>query len=241
MASPNLAECFDWELRWEQLVTAADELKQRIDPGLVDAALAKTGGKQAWISAGKEDVRTFIRSSQLGEAPKPKAIAVLPPLPEAYAFALTAAREVDAVRGKRVLERNGLKLDLTDQGAVRQVLRKGVRIEQVAQLRADFAWVLLVGRNLDGSEYRFSEAWGKRDGQWGQHWPPRTVDLVALPEGFAPPLDLPSEANIKLKLRLLGQLFDLGKVAPKTAKPVAAPEEPAHPLGGVMGCTEGEC
>ena len=67
------------------------------------------------------------------------------------------------------------------------------------------------------------------------------VDLLALPEGFAPPLDLPAEANIKLKLRLLGQLFDLGKVAPKTAKPRAAPEDGAHPLGGVMGCTEGEC
>jgi hypothetical protein len=236
MASPNLAECFDWQLRWEQLVSSANELKARVDPKLVDQALEKTGGAKVWIAAGKEDVRTFIRSSQVGVMPKPPPpVVVLPPLPETLAFAVQEARDVDATRTKRVRERNGLKLDLTDQGAVRQVLRKGVRIEQVEQVRPDFAWVLLVGRNLDGSEYRFSEAWGKRDGQWGQHWPPLAADLALLPEEFAPPLDLPAEAGVKLKLRLLGQLYDIGKLAPKTAKPLVTPADGSQPLGGIIG------
>jgi len=230
MASPYLAECFDWSLRWEQLVVSAQELRIRIDPHLVDAALRKTGGKDAWIAAGKDDIRAFIRATTSGSTVE------RPPLPDALAFVIDEAREVDAVRARRVRERNGLKLDLSDQGAVRQMLRKGVRVDSVKQITATFAWVMLVDQNLDHSEYRLSEAWGLRDGKWRQHWPPRAEDLLSLPERFPPPLDLPSEAKSRLKLRLLAQLYDLETIAPASSSPPPQPADRAEPLSGVLGC-----
>ncbi len=233
MASPHLAECFDWSLRWEQLVASAQELKTKVDPRLVDAALKKTGGREAWIAAGKEDVRSFIRSTDSLKLP----LAERPPLPDSLAFLLSEAREVDAIRARRLRERNGLKLDLADQGAVRQVLRKGVRIETVTKVAPTFAWVLLVGRNLDHTEYRFSEAWGLSNGKWRQHWPPRAEDLLSLPEDFPPPLDLPVEAKSKLKLRLLAQLYNIEQVSPHEAKPAEpSPVDGAEPMSGVLGC-----
>jgi hypothetical protein len=51
-------------------------------------------------------------------------------------------------------------------------------------------------------------------------WPPRAEDLLSLPEDFPPPLDLPAEAKSKLKLRLLGQVFDLEQPAPAPAEPM---------------------
>jgi hypothetical protein len=235
MGSPHLSECFDWTVRWEQLIASAEELKGRVDPLLVDAALKRAGSKDTWIERAKEDVRGFIRSAVSAQETSPQAKIALPPLPEALAFVLSEAVQIDVVRNKRVRERNGLKLDLADQGAVREVLRKGVRIETVKQIGTEFAWVLLVGRNLDGSEYRFSEAWGAREGQWRQHWPPRPDDLTSLPADFPPPLDLPAEAKSKLKLRLLGQLFDLGQVVPEGGKPAKAADDNGEPMGGVIG------
>ncbi|MBS1152347.1 MAG: hypothetical protein H6Q89_4045, partial [Myxococcaceae bacterium] len=206
------------------LVASAQELKARVEPSVVEAALKKVGGQAEWVAASKEDLRAFIRATPLAEELRLPA-SQRPALPDALGFVLAEAREVDAVRARRLRELNGLKLDLADQGAVRQVLRKGVRIETVTRVAPNFAWVLLVGRNLDSSEYRFSEAWGLREGKWRQHWPPRDQDLRWLPKDFAPPLDLPIEVRSKLKLRLLAQLYDLGK-----------PTAPLEPLSGVLGC-----
>lgn len=50
------------------------------------------------------------------------------------------------------------------------------------------AWVLIAGRNTDGSEYRFSECWARNGNRWLQRSPATPEDLELLPPSFAPPL-----------------------------------------------------
>ena len=115
-----------------------------------------------------------------------------------------------------------MTVKLEDPQAVREVLRKGMRVDLVTETQPGLAWVLLVGRNLDGSEYRYSEAWAKRGDHWLQEWPPTEEQLKQLPKDYPPPLDLPNETLVKLALSLVGQLYDM-----------SAPVE--QPMGGTIG------
>ena len=78
---------------------------------------------------------------------------------------------------------------------------------EVENVRDDLAWLELTGRNTDGSEYRYSEAWVRRDGRWLQRWPATLEDVKSLPAGFPPPLMLGEEAELKLRLSALGIVF----------------------------------
>ena len=87
----------------------------------------------------------------------------------------------------------------------------------------DLAWVLLVGRNLDGSEYRFSEVWAQESsGAWHQRTPAGEEELKSLPRAFAPPLVLPGEMVARTQLELLGKLFALSGRAETQSTPHAS-------------------
>jgi hypothetical protein len=217
LASPHLADCLDWDRRWSVLEEAAASLKGRADATRLTAALNKDGGKAGWISKSKQAISRFMRQ----QSPPQSKSAPLPPLPPELKAWVSAQSALDNERARRLKEKNGMTVKLEDPDAVRAMLRKGMRVESVAEVEAGFAWVLLVGRNLDGTEYRFSEAWAKRGEKWLQQWPPTEAHLLALPKGYPPPLDLPAETRSKLALHLVGQLYDM-----------SAPVE--QPLGGTF-------
>ncbi|MBK7864009.1 MAG: trypsin-like peptidase domain-containing protein [Archangiaceae bacterium] len=223
IASPHLADCFDWDRRWDVVVEASKAFD-----GL-SAALEKEGGKAGWISRNRAGVVRFVRR-QAQPAPRP----ALPPLPSEMSGWVATRRAIDLDRARRLKEKNGMTVHLEDPAAVREVLRKGIRVDQVAHVSRDLAWVLILGRNLDGSTYRFSEAWARRGKVWVQQWPASEDQLATLPRDFPPPLDLPQETRGKLELYLTGLLYDLGGGA-RRAEPSPPPQGKGaaeEPMGG---------
>ena len=96
---------------------------------------------------------------------------------------------IDADRQKQKLEQNGIKGDLANPKTVHDLLRMGVRVDETRVIDAARVWVLLAGRNPDGSPYRYSELWVKVGPRWVQRTSPRAEDLAMLPGGWAPPVD----------------------------------------------------
>ncbi len=173
LASPDIVHCFDWDARWTAFETAVNEYAaaNSANPELVKRArdaLARLGGKQAWIEDRKRAVVAFVR----GEGTQG-----------------TSEAGRDAGPDQRLLVRNGLKVDVANPRAIQEVLRMGLRVESVHYARPDLAWVLITGRNTDGSEYRFSECWVRKGDRWLQRSPPQPEDTMLLPKNFAPPLD----------------------------------------------------
>jgi len=201
-ASPGLAECFDWEGWFASMRDAAKGLSPQVTLADFDAAVARLGGPEALIAERKEETRAELR----GE-PLPSAEPARSSVPSQLRALLDAGERFEQQRNERVKSRNGLKVNLADGAAVREVLRKGMRIDRVERVRADLTWLSLTGRNTDGSEYRYSEAWVLRDGRWLQRWPTTQAELALLPKDFPPPLLLADEAELRLRLHALGILY----------------------------------
>ncbi len=96
---------------------------------------------------------------------------------------------IDADRQKKQREQNGIKGDLQNPKTLHDLLRMGVRVDETRLIDEGRVWVLLAGRNPDGSPYRYSELWVKVGPRWVQRLSPRTEDLAQLPSGWAPPVD----------------------------------------------------
>jgi len=96
---------------------------------------------------------------------------------------------IDADRQKKKLEQNGIKGDLDNPKTLHDLLRMGVRVDETRVIDAARVWVLLAGRNPDGSPYRYSELWVKVGPRWVQRISPLAEDLAMLPGGWAPPVD----------------------------------------------------
>ncbi len=203
LASPNLEECFDWDHRWSYFESARQSLAGHVDA----TALANVAGadRAHWLKQSKSLLRAAVRDGQ-----RSSASSVLPALPAALDPLVREARAQLSSQVQRLKTENHLEVELTDQRAIRKLLRKGVRVESTLRVKPHLAWVLLVGRNLDGSEYRFSEVWAQESsGSWHQRSPAGDEELKSLPRAFAPPLMLPGEMVARTQLELLGQLFAL--------------------------------
>ncbi len=205
----HMTDCIDWERRWEAVVEASRGLD-----GLAEV-LERDGGKAGFIRRYQERLVRAVRG-----LPRAESADGLRPLPSELYGWVDQRRSIESARLLRLKHDNGLLGGFEKPGAIRELLHKGTRVERVAQVSPDFAWVLLVGRNLDGTEYRFSEAWARRGDTWRQQWPASDEQLRALPVGFARPFDLPAETRSQLELYLAGRIYDLGSARP--AAPPAA-------------------
>ncbi|MGV3622959.1 MAG: S1C family serine protease [Archangium sp.] len=211
MASPNLEDCFDWSFRWEFFEQARRDLSNHVDAEL-QARLAKID-RANWLRDERRRLRHAVR-----EGEPPLTSLQLQPLPETLSPLVQEARALLVSQSARVKTENHLDVELSDQRAIRKLLRKGVRVEATLRVKRHLAWVLLVGRNIDGSEYRYSEVWAQDTfGTWHQRTPAGTEELASLPNNFAPPLVLPGEMTARMQLELLGQIFTLSG---ETTKPV---------------------
>jgi hypothetical protein len=200
--SPAFADCFDWEGWFQSTRESVKGMSPAVSLADFDRAVARLGGPEALIAERREETRAFSRGERwVSDAPARSS------LPQQLAGLLDAWEQVSSKRSDRVASRNGLKVNLGDAAAIREVLHKGMRIDQVARVKGDLAWLLLTGRNTDGSEYRYSEAWALRDGRWLQRWPATNDDTRLLPAGFPPPLLMGDEGELKLRLNALGIVF----------------------------------
>lgn len=209
LASPNLEDCFDWDYRWSFFVDARKALLARGDVALNERLVGIE--RRDWLKEERRRLRASVRD---GEAPV--GVARLQPLPTQLGDLVKEARALLTSQHARVRSENHLDVELGDQRAIRKLLRKGVRVEATLRVKRELAWVLLVGRNIDGSEYRFSEVWAQDGfGRWRQRTPAGADALALLPASFAPPLVLPGEMTARMQLELLGQLFTLSGELPR--------------------------
>jgi hypothetical protein len=198
LSSPSVTECVDWDAQWQVFRSAIDAVRSpHLAPKTAELVARYGGGgedKADWIKLSKAAFADRLRSAS-GSRSEPMARAV------AAARALTTGpgatdggavaelATIDADRQKKKREQNGIKVDLENPTAVKDVLRMGVRVEETRAVDADRVWVLLAGRNPDGSPYHYSECWVKVGARWVQRTSPRTDDLAMLPSGWAPPID----------------------------------------------------
>ncbi len=191
LASPDIVECFDWDTRWASFEAAISEYASAAShPELAKRArdvLAQFGGKEGWIEARKLEVMAFVRAEKA------------PPKGDRH--------------DRRLLQQNGLKVDVLNPREIQEVLRMGIRVESVNYARHDLAWVLITGRNKDGTEYRFSECWVKMGDRWLQRTPPGPQDSNLRPKTFAPPLDDYATWRKRLVQSLEDGAMEAGKLA----------------------------
>jgi hypothetical protein len=207
LASPNLEECFDWDHRWSFFQHARQSLAGHVDAVALEAIAS--GDRSQWLKQSKALLKAAVRDGQPSGMNN-----VLPPLPAALDPLVREARALITTQAQRLKAENHLVIEFTDQRAIRKLLRKGVRVESTLRVKPHLAWVLLVGRNLDGSEYRFSEVWAQDgSGKWHQRTPAGEEELKSLPRAFAPPLMLPGEMVARVQLELLGRLFAISSLS----------------------------
>ena len=89
-------------------------------------------------------------------------------------------KDIDA----QMLARTGMKIDRRNPHAVLDVLRMGTRVERVFE-QGDRAWVEVTGRNTDGSRYKVSELWRRRDDGWREAQTLSAEDEATRPADFA--------------------------------------------------------
>lgn len=194
LASPDIAHCFDWEARWVLLQNSIDEQVRMgvLTPEEAAAArrrLDELGGKEGWIEDRRRYLVGFVRGERARNNPERPPPANDALHLEAGVSGATGDEKVADTWDPRLLERNGLKLDVSNPRAIQEVLRMGIRVEEVKYVRDDLAWVLVNGRNTDGTPYRFSECWVKKGDRWLQHSPPSPEEVKLLPPELAPPID----------------------------------------------------
>jgi hypothetical protein len=83
-------------------------------------------------------------------------------------------------------ELKGVYADQKDPQLFKARLRLGIRVDRVAMVSPGRAWVQMVGRNADGSLYRFSEMYVRIGDRWLQRQPPSATDVTTLPKSFGP-------------------------------------------------------
>lgn len=224
----ELADCFDWEASW----TAFEEIAREagrfdVPPDMrarIEAYLARPGSRAEWIAAGRRSAaRLMTRSGhKKAEAPRP-AEADLPPEVAKILSDLAAIEEKD--RRARPADQAAV-VDVSDPQRLQARLRLGIRVEATHPAAPDRAWVLLAGRNPDGSTYRFSELWAKSGAVWLQRWPPLPSDIDQLPSGWAPPI----VTYTKFRARKLAHFVRQMAVDPAPPGSLAPPcEETAAP------------
>jgi hypothetical protein len=85
-------------------------------------------------------------------------------------------------------------------------MRRGLRLEAIAQQSPNTAWAQFAGRNLDGSTYRFSERWVRVHGLWHYRNTPLPEDLSSLPPLWPPHYQSYALRVIDMELVILLQL-----------------------------------
>jgi hypothetical protein len=187
----EVGECFDWESAWEVFSEIASEAV-RIAPAAartrLRVQLADPHLKERWIEKRKQNVAAYFVDlcEKMNKSTEWEASAG--PMPPELAQARAEAEREQAEMLRKHPELRGLYADRDNPPQLQARLRLGIRVDRVIYTAADHAWVELAGRNADGSIYRFSELYVKKENRWLQRCPPSAHDIEVLPSSFPPPL-----------------------------------------------------
>ena len=98
-----------------------------------------------------------------------------------------------------------------------EVRRMGTRIEDMASVDTELTWLLVAGRNVDGTIWRASVPMVLRDGGWRRDGAPKPEQLATLPEGWPPTLDT-FERQVELQVSAVMSSLEAAKRAAEAAE-----------------------
>jgi hypothetical protein len=179
----EVGDCFDWQAEWDMYVSVAEEAMRLAPPAVADRIrkdLADPQFKERWLDQGKRHVAAYFVEPKKFEEPTP------PAGPPALVQARVEAQREEARALREHPELKGVYADQKDPQLFKARLRLGIRVDRVATVAPGRAWVQLVGRNADGTLYRFSELYVKIGDRWLQRQPPSAADMATLPKSFGP-------------------------------------------------------
>lgn len=195
LGSPALVDCFDIDARWNVFITAHTEFKERLRltgkaAEKFDQATLPPGGKAGFADRFRKNMIRWLRGEKMSQsAAPPLEIAQDERVREVLTEAVNEYEAMGKNRARYLEQQNGLKLPTDDLESLRRTLRMGIRLDEVAKVNTDFAWVRLAGRNTDGSEFVFSELWHVQNGRWSQRSPPSPDELKTLAKDFPRPIE----------------------------------------------------
>jgi hypothetical protein len=137
--------------------------------------------KERWLEEGKKHAAAYFVEPKHFDEPTPPSSS-----PPALVQARVEAQREEARALREHPEMRGVYADQKDPQLFKARLRLGIRVDRVATVAPGRAWVQLVGRNPDGSLYRFSELYVKIGDRWLQRQPPSLADHATLPKSFGP-------------------------------------------------------
>jgi hypothetical protein len=230
----EVGECFDWEASWDVFVAVAEEairigppaVRERVRRDLDDPRF-----KERWLEEGKRRAAAyFVEPKRFEEPTNPSSG------PPALVQARREAQREEARALREHPEMRGVYADQKDPQLFKARLRLGIRVDRVANVAPNRAWVQIVGRNPDGSLYRFSELYAKVGDRWLQRQPPSSADLATLPKSFGPLLcSFAWYRAHKLEKLLYGDPPPPAAVARPTTRSSAGQPTCAACMGGVIG------
>jgi hypothetical protein len=234
----EVGDCFDWEGQWEMFLTVAQEAI-RIGPPAVGERirheLSDPKFKERWVEKGKRSTAGYFvdRKTHHDE------LSAAPSDPPELAKAQLDARREEARTLREHPEMRGVYADQKDPQLLKARLRLGIRVDRVVQVGGNRAWVQLIGRNPDGSLYRFSELYVKIGDRWLQRLPPTNADVATLPKSFGPLLESFTRYRAHRLEKFLRGIDDPppSDVANPVPRVTAEPRHCTACIGGVRGTT----
>jgi hypothetical protein len=179
----EVGDCFDWQTTWEMYVGVAEEAIRLAPPAVAERIRKELDDpkfKEKWLEEGKRHSAAHFVEPKKFEEPTP------PSGPPALVQARQEAQREEARALREHPEIRGVYTDQKDPQLFKARLRLGMRVDRVAIVAPGRAWVQMVGRNPDGTLYRFSEFYVQIGDRWLQRQPPSVADVATLPKTFGP-------------------------------------------------------
>lgn len=220
----EVGDCFDWDDAWRHgLELRQEAIRLAPDAATRTRIAAEDTGpaaKQRFIDEGRRHVSGFFVNpaescDMHGAVPAP-----------------LRAEKAELDRREAALvaahpELRGVRSDMHDPALMKARLRLGIRVGRVAR-SGELAWVELVGRNGDGTLYKFSELYAHVGDRWLQRSTSTLADEAKLPRDFAPPFETYADYRVHKLSWLLRDPASSGASQKAVAGPAASVSSPAQ-------------
>jgi hypothetical protein len=203
LGAPASGDCWDWRSHSVVFRKRLERARENVKGGAKGKAvvtletwLAGDGAEAAWIERfrplalslvvdgspaafGSEADRFFAYLTTVAARDVPR--------PRAKTRDLSAAelRAVVPVDATSLAQPFGIRAAAADPRAILRALKMGLRVDDVAQITQDKAWLSVAGRNVDGTHFRYASFWKKSDSGWAEAMATRDDD-VTRPKHFPP-------------------------------------------------------
>jgi hypothetical protein len=206
LGSPEYAQCVDWRSHYVVFRKRIERARENVKGGAKGRAvvamekwLAQDGAEAPWLERFKPLLMSWIVDEDAAKfgAEADRFFAYLSdgtrggmppasPAPPAPSRTMTEEQRRSSVPvDESKLDTFGIKAAAADTRAILRAMKMGLRVEEIAEITKEKAWLAIAGKNVDGTPFRYSSFWRKIDGKWVEAIATRDDD-VTRPKHFPP-------------------------------------------------------